>query len=185
VLVVVFYLSRLGTPDSDGYVNAGDQVQFVLQNPLSFLGAMYETLSEQGDWILREAIGVFGWDDTTLPLLVYFAFIAIAAAVLYHAIVRAVLILTPLQIAVVLGVVVLTVLSLVASLYVVWTPVGADRIEGVQGRYLIGLMPLAVFGIGQLSALVGRQRLLNAVIVLFLPVVLYNLYRAIDLRYYG
>ena len=31
------------------------------------------------------------------------------------------------------------------SLYVTWTPVGMDRIDGVQGRYFIPLLPMLLF----------------------------------------
>jgi hypothetical protein len=31
------------------------------------------------------------------------------------------------------------------ALYLTWTPVGADRVDGIQGRYFIPLLPVLLF----------------------------------------
>ena len=91
--------------------------------------------------IYRSFIGVLGWLDTMLPRWYYWA----AGGALLAAIVadapspRAV----PrdarwLALAAFAGCVVM----LYVSMYLVWTPVGAFKTEGIQGRYFLALAPL-------------------------------------------
>ena len=187
LLIYIVYLRSWGPAVAETHIEAdiGEQIRFLIENPTRFVAAVYETLRDRGDWIFKEAIGAFGWDDTPLGFVPYYVFVAIGGAVLYLAVERGSLRLAPPQIAAILGAIALTVVSVFLSLYAAWTPVGADEVQGVQGRYLIGLVPIAIFGLGQLAALIGKRRFVDLLLVFLVPVVIYNLYPAIDLRYYG
>ena len=42
------------------------------------------------------------------------------------------------------------------SQYLTWTPVGADRLEGIQGRYFIPLYPIAIIALGRMLPMPPR-----------------------------
>ena len=50
--------------------------------------------------------------------------------------------------------------GIVLASYLTWTPIGADRVEGIQGRYFLPLLPLAGvtfgFSVGRLAMLAPR-----------------------------
>jgi hypothetical protein len=52
--------------------------------------------------------------------------------------------------AVVFGLLIVTYWLLLISLYIDWTQVGADRIDGVMGRYSLPLLAFALFAIPRL-----------------------------------
>lgn len=121
-------------------VDLKQQALGIVRSPLEFV-----TLAAQEYWNrsgeLRETfVGRFGWLDTVLPATVQ-------AVVLLFLILagltdgRPDLTLTLRQRVILAGVFAGTLLVTSAVLYVVWTPVGATRIEGVQGRYLIPVAP--------------------------------------------
>ena len=55
-----------------------------------------------------------------------------------------------------------SILSMLVVFYLVWTPVGAERVEGVQGRYFLCIAPLLVLAVPRLKvpslSLEGRLR---------------------------
>jgi uncharacterized membrane protein len=69
--------------------------------------------------------------------------------------------------------------------YTAWTPVGADYIWGLQGRYFIVLLPLAMVAGAQVWTILGRERVFRILLVAGVLIVIRNIYRAIDLRYFG
>jgi uncharacterized membrane protein len=93
--------------------------------------------------------------------------------------------LEPLQLLALGGATFGTALALFVAAYFFWSHVGAETIWGVQGRYFLVLLPFAVVGVAQMSVTLGRERLVNILLVLAAIIVLRNIYRAIDLRYFG
>ncbi len=182
----VTYLPRVGYQiESDTGIDASGQVRYVMSHPTSFLSVSYETVIDKGESLVKQGIGAFGWGDTGLRYYSYYAFLIIGAVVIYRLMENDVRLLNWWQIAVLLGSVVLIILLLFFSLYTVASPVGGNVVEGLQGRYFVGLFPFAVFGLSQLAARMGRRLFLNVAIVCFALILLHNIYWAVHVRFYG
>jgi uncharacterized membrane protein len=182
----LIYVPRLdGGGDSPEGIDAREQARFIVSNPDDFLAAAYETISRQGEWIFKQGVGVFGWTDTPLAFYAFYGVTFVAAILVYRIFERERLLLGPVQIGAILGAVGLTGVSLFASLYAVWSPVGSDVIDGLQGRYFVGLLPLLVFGLAQLASRIGKQRFVQVAVVVAAIILFSNVVRSIDVRYYG
>jgi uncharacterized membrane protein len=181
----LIYIPRLGTGENPEGIDAREQVRFIVSNPGEFLAAAYETVSRQGEWIFKQGIGVFGWTDTPLAFYAFYGVTFVAAILVYRLFERERLLLGPVQIGAILAAVGLTGVALFVSLYAVWSPVGSDVIDGLQGRYFVGLLPLLVFGLAQLATRIGKQRFVQIAVVVAAIVLFSNVVRSIDVRYYG
>jgi uncharacterized membrane protein len=180
----LLYLPRVAETSEEDQAHPWDQLDFILTHPGDFLAACYQTLRE-GEWLFKQFTAVFGWLEYGPSYFVFFAIVAVIGIVVYRAIEMDERRLGWPQIAGVLGPVALTVASLFVSLYMVWNPVGNDAVDGLQGRYFVGLVPIAVFGVSQVASRVGKRRFLHAGLVLATVILVYNIVRTIDLRYYG
>jgi uncharacterized membrane protein len=60
-----------------------------------------------------------------------------------------------------------TVLAISLTMYAVWTPVGANAVEGIQGRYFHPIAPLALFVVTS-SRLARRGKITTWFPVLFI-----------------
>jgi len=135
---------RVGSLDIDDRVDPGVQVANAMEHPWSFARVVVS------DWVVHapryaaELIGRLGWLDTPLPLAFLAAF---AAALVFLAVADGRGgVAVPLPRRVVLGGLLLASAGLIsAAQYASWTPVGADRVLGIQGRYFLPLMPFAGF----------------------------------------
>jgi uncharacterized membrane protein len=185
VVVAMLYLPRAAdsAPLDRGVIDAASQMSFVLENPLRFLAVSLRTLDVHGEALLNDMVQVLGWNLYYLNATFYYAVIFAAGAVCYYAAERDVAVpgraLLPLLVALVL-----TVTALFISLYLVWSPVGADVITGLQGRYFVGLLPFAVFGACQAAVAIGRRRAVNLLMLALAVFVIFSVIRALELRYY-
>jgi hypothetical protein len=154
----------------------------VLTQPVSRLVTVpLASMVDQAPEKLRQMVGGLGLLDIGLPgpMLVAW-FVAIAAAVLAAVVdgrggARADWWGRVLAVLAVLG----SVLLIYVSLYLSWTRVGLDHVEGVQGRYLTPLLPFLVLcvpaGLGRPGAarvLAAPAVALAAVGLVFLPVLI-------------
>ena len=179
------YLPRAADSSPDpSAIDASSQVRFVLNNPWEFVEASYNTLRLWGEGLFREGIGVFGWIDYTLGYAPYYIAVFLGGVLVYSTVQRDEALLRPNQILFLLAAVLLTAASLFFSLYAVWTPVGKDTIDGLQGRYFLGLLPFAIVCLSQAAAAIGRERLFKALLTGVALLVLFNIVRAVTLRYY-
>jgi uncharacterized membrane protein len=185
VLFTVTYLERAEDSSPDGVgIDSNKQLQYVLDHPWHFVQAFYKTLQTQGDLLLREMIGVFGWVDYGFSFLPYYGAVFLGGLLVYYIASRDMLLLRRPQIAMLFVTIAATACSVFFSLYLVWSAVGDKEIRGLQGRYFVGLLPFALLGFSQLTDSVGRGALFKVGAAVLAVVVLYNIFRAVDLRYY-
>ena len=126
--------------------------------------------------LLPAAIGILGWLTVRLPDRLYLAWQAALAAALLAGLVEparerragqwpeTVLLLAATAIA---------LLLICLSEYLSWTLIGLDRIEGVQGRYLLPLIPVVALALPQVGARRGAA-LYRALSLVPLAVALYE-----------
>jgi uncharacterized membrane protein len=141
------------------------KISYLLDHPLHFPAAVLETLhaKDLGE-LWRQVIGVLGLFDTVLQPWVYPAVSALLLGSFF----------TPLpiapatrrQVAILAGA---TILAYVAAIYFVcyllFTPLEADTVWGVQGRYFIPILSLVAVVV---AALVNRgidERLTTAMAI--------------------
>lgn len=133
------FLDGSGTSDSG-------QVHWVLTHPLSLPALAYHSLKANLGHNIHEFIGVLGWLDTVFPSWFYrIAYAAIALSIcycLYPAFRDRMLRQAEFTVLVTVTSMLLAVGAVYFSLYVIWTPVGAPIIDGVQGRYFLPIAPL-------------------------------------------
>jgi uncharacterized membrane protein len=165
-------------------IDAREQVRLVLENPRGFLDASYNTLRLYGEGLLRETIGVFGWIDYTFTYIPYYAAILATGFVIYHVASKDTPLFRPWQLGALLLAIFSTAAFLFLSLYAVWSPVGFELVWGLQGRYFLGLFPFTILLVSQAAALVGKERLLQAGVLVVAAFFAYSIVREILFRYY-
>jgi hypothetical protein len=142
------------------------QLGFILTDPLAFLSALADsTRFHQRAW-LEGMIGYLGHFDVPIPpASTALALAALAASASLDRGALGWALRTGL-----LGVFALTSLALLVLAYAGWSPVGADKILGFQGRYLLPILPLALLAVPRLSRL--SEPLLTRAVVGSLALVL-------------
>ena len=162
------------------------QLAGLLQDPLAFLHALSATIADQWRHYRDSFIGKLGWLDVVLPpwlILTYVWLLPFVAVFLKQEQNPR---LSARQLAVLLGVFGLNLLQIFTMMYLSWSAVGADRIEGVQGRYFIPLAPLLLIVLSRFPILPALEikrktaRLVCLVIVISALVAL----KAVVQRYY-
>ena len=118
------------------------KLHYMWEHPGHFPMAVWRALSDWGDQLWRELIGILGWQDIVLPTWTYLVLTIL-------------LMLVPLQklqldgatrarVMVITG---LTVLGYFAVVYLIffltYTPLDIDHVRGVQGRYFVIALPVA------------------------------------------
>ncbi len=159
------------------HVNSLTQLQYIIQQPITFLKAMLRGLVDHHFYLI-ELVGVLGWLQFILPPVFYFLFGIGALICLYANGSNNNLNLQSKGLLLILCVGSFVGISLVE--YLAYTPVHAAAIEGIQGRYYI---PIVLF----ISLILGQAKKITPVFwlacVFFIFVDLGTLYQ-IALRYY-
>lgn len=151
---------------ADVQIDPLQQLEFVLANPLHFIGVVTtDFISKFFNFYWDGFIGRLGWGDVALPLvavmgyglLLWFALLwsdgEQTAQAVYPRAVAALAIVT-------------SALVIFLLVYLVFSPVGAGHIEGVQGRYFLPLamlLPFALCASNLLRRFLLRSGLLAAV----------------------
>jgi uncharacterized membrane protein len=175
-----------GRRDPSRNIVPAEQLAHVIGNPFEFIATLAGTLTQNADFYRDSLIGYLGWLDTPLPRwLIYAYLIVLVLAASLDREKRQVL--SGSQIAVIAGVLVANTVLIFLMLYLSWSDVGASVIEGIQGRYFIPLLPLALILISTISIPVKHKwRGSMIVIVLAIAALAYAIScHALWHRYYG
>lgn len=178
-------------PSVSGIVNPTAQLFYVLFNPIATIQMVLRTLHEYNYvfsgayFYLFSFIGWFGWLTAPMPDFVYFLFlIALSLAILGD--MQNQFTLTKRQKIIFLSVFLIYVVGIVMSMYIYWTPPGNEIAKGIQGRYLIPIVPLLLY----LAASLRRpewgrlDRLFTGSVSVIVPVVLAFSFQTIYLNYF-
>lgn len=156
LLVALFSLMSIrgvaGTPLTNISISVPGQLHWVLGHPLSYIYVLMNSVSVL-DWV-PQAIGLFGSSFIFIPgfifqiLLIGISLMAFMntkqdiddsrksntrTAVVY------------------LLICLLLVIGIASTLYLTWTPVGANLIQGVQGRYFLPIVVFVLMGMRMLT----------------------------------
>lgn len=123
--------------------NAQAQMAYVLAHPAFTVFLIIRTMGHNAVDFFQQMVGVFGWIQLRLPAAAYAtAGVGLLAAVVAEAgrMRQALRWSIAWNALLVLGALVLIGLAL----YLAWTPPGTPYVDGLQGRYFIPLLPLAL-----------------------------------------
>jgi uncharacterized membrane protein len=132
------YQQRGGLP-----IDPASQLACVLHDPMRFLRLAVADVAVHGRYYIDGLVGRFGLNEFSLPMTV----VVIEILTLLAAALTSKRTLTPLGRIVAIGIVIATVAGVVLSQYMIWSIVCGDAIEGVQGRYFLPILPLALLAI--------------------------------------
>ena len=133
-----------------------DQLATILASPLGYIHILVTSVIERAPVYALQIVGRFGWNAILLPLLAYpLAALMLAAGVATGTGARFGLGQRAWWLAVALGV----ALLIETAMYLTGTPLGADYIQGTQGRYFLPVLPLILIALSPARAIAGAQRL--------------------------
>ena len=116
-------------------VNGGQQLAFILGNPLRYLAVLLGTLYENEGFLGQ--LGLFGWKDLSIPLLSLTGPLVLLASALLSASPRNSL--GRRRVGGFAAFAVLYLAGAMTAMYITYTPVGMVRIVGLQTRYFLAL----------------------------------------------
>jgi uncharacterized membrane protein len=172
----------------------GGQLAYLIRTPWNIVSIAAATLRQNSTFYYQSFIGVLGWLDVYMSSRYY----KVSAVILLLAIVATMLRLRltdrtrAMDRLIVTASIVACVGMIFGSLYLTWTPVGQQIVDGVQGRYFLASFPLLGLALPQLIAkerhdirgLRVVERAAVFVIALFPVYTFVEIIRAIILRYY-
>ena len=116
------------------------QLSFILADPIGFSAILANNIWTRTFDYLHDWIAIYGYNYWPVPTGVYYLYMAGLLAALFT---RGNEPESDKKTRTVLGIVfIVTYLATILSLYITFTPVGSEVIDGVQGRYFITVMPL-------------------------------------------
>ncbi|MBS1709206.1 MAG: DUF2142 domain-containing protein [Armatimonadetes bacterium] len=172
---------------SDVVLDPSAQAAIVAHHPAIFVTAMARTLATQGKGLVIELVGSLGSMDTPMPGWFFpFALVVLAATAGWIAVFSA----PPdwRRLVGYFGLASVIAFLIGVGLYLVWTPIGANTVEGLQGRYflpILMLLPLAFAGKGTWEPDRRLQAAFHTIVVLAPVVSLFVLEQTLQLRYFG
>ena len=122
------------------------QIAFILANPAAFIRALIGTMVYQFPSVYRSAVGYLGWLNVPLPLFAY-AVPVISAALIFLARPGPARPSSGRETALWLLLTAGSATLVYVAMYVYWTRVGLDYVQGVQGRYMLPLVPVAMLAV--------------------------------------
>lgn len=135
----------------------GAQLGVVLADPAAFVRLLCQSMAERAPVYGLQIVGRFGWNAILLPLVAYvLAAQMLGAAVLSGSRLPVGRTQRLWWLAVVAG----GALLIETAMYLTATPLGADYIQGTQGRYFLPLLPLALLAIMPAKELPAARKLL-------------------------
>ena len=143
------YLSSLFAKTSATFmrpeVDPHAQIELIKHHPLHAAGIVAADLAQHAVAYGEQMIGTLGWLTIPLPSAVIIALVALLVLVALMAGPR----LTAMQRLLAAIIAIASIVTVELSEYISWTAVGANMIEGVQGRYFIPIAPLLLVAISR------------------------------------
>jgi hypothetical protein len=146
IVIVILWMRILSglTPPVPSDESISGQLHRVVAEPFLLPTVMWTTFARNGAWLLKTMIGYLGWADAVMPGWYY--------QTAEGALVMALIApgnrgpsLWPGSLGLLTIAALVTATSL--ALYLTWTALGADTINGLQGRYILPVLPLLAWGV--------------------------------------
>ena len=121
-------------------IDPASQLRCVTSDPFHFLGVITKDLRRHCWWYLEGTIAHLGLSEVTLPLvitwleLLMLVWVGISNGLAIDVRTRVLMI----------AIFIVTSIGVMLSQYLIWSAICGDAIEGVQGRYFLPVLPLAL-----------------------------------------
>ncbi len=128
---------RLDTPN----LTTEQRLDYLANQPWKLLVLLGNTLRVHGLSYLEQYLGGMGWGETKMPIwhIVSYALVLVGVAACSH---EKDILVSPKQKAISLSIVATNIVLIFTLLYITWTSLDSDVIQGFQGRYFIPISPL-------------------------------------------
>ncbi|PKN96685.1 MAG: hypothetical protein CVU43_19445 [Chloroflexi bacterium HGW-Chloroflexi-5] len=123
-------------------VEPAKQVLSLFNSPQLFINSLWTTLSSSLPTFYKQVVGVAGYGYWNMPKILYWAYPAVLLLALISERAKVNLTIKQRQLSGLIGI--FNFLMVFVVFYAVVTPLGATRIEGIQGRYFVPFIPLFV-----------------------------------------
>ena len=172
VLIIAFWnfmVNGLYMPLDPG-ISLTDQLFYILQHPMDFIQTMINTSSQYAGELPGIVIGNWAYADTPIPNWIYGTYLF--ALVLIAAFDKSSFKMSIKQKYILLGLFLLITCTIFVLEYLTWTYIGAPVIHGIQGRYLIPVLPLLFLSLYENETLTKNRILIDSAIILFILFIL-------------
>lgn len=133
-----------------------DQLAILLHDPVGYGRILVSSVVERAPVYALQIVGRFGWNAILLPLIAYpLGLLMLGAGVANGSGARFGIGQRLWWLAVAAGV----ALLIETAMYLTGTPLGADYIQGTQGRYFLPILPLVMIALSPDSAIRGAPRI--------------------------
>lgn len=185
VTFAILYKLYFGTgvaPSIGGSVNPAMQLSYIFTNPIDFLSLMFNQVYYSFNFYFETFLYKTGWLRVSMSGR-WYVFLVIGIFVAMKSESEKVF-LSLRQRLILFAVFFMCFILVFAGMYLTWNELGAEAINGVQGRYLLAISPLLIFSFykadfAQIYKSVAKNRLV--VFVLFFitvyALVFFNMYK--------
>ena len=157
-------------------------IKYHMQYPLNFVSLLFQNLFSQGKLWISGSIGRFGYSYTLLPdWIIFVQLLAYGSFVFFE---KPAKILSLKFRTVFLGFAVLNLFALIAAGLFALSPVGANSIFGMQGRYFTPLLPFLFLGIFYLPFFNDREKWLKWIVPVYCIFVLLYTSNLIESKFF-
>lgn len=166
-------------------VSMSGQFRYIINNPLSYISILINTIHVLGRFYINSFIGILGWLDTRLSGYIYDSYIPILLLVSIFDKRKDITINWKMRC--IFGAVFCSIFILImTSLYMTWTKVGSELVSGVQGRYFIPIAPLLFMLLYNNQKIFddSSKKKLQVFVICYSSIVLLNTMSCIIQRYY-
>jgi uncharacterized membrane protein len=129
--------------------NSGENLHILAAHPLKFFYIAWSTLTFWRTALIESSVGMLGLLDVIFPVRFYDAWL-IALSAAFLGTIASKRCRSPVAFmswwsgSIVILCIILACLTVMVSFYLSWTDVGSGIIEGLQGRYILILLPLTI-----------------------------------------
>lgn len=161
------------------------QMEILKDDPGYFTKVLADTWEAKRVFYIESSLGYFGWLDYRYDLYGYLLVFGLFLYLCSHSfgLVKK-NILDWLSIIMVLGMVIGSYVLIHFMFWLYWTEVGSSVVEGVQGRYLLPLMPFLIWLLLEIKLKLGQDKIKMIFLSLLLLLIGIDTYEIIYKRYY-
>jgi uncharacterized membrane protein len=164
-----FMVNGLYMPLDPG-ISIKDQVFYILQYPIDFIQTLLNTSSKYAGELPGIVIGNWAYANSPIPNWIYSIYFF--ALVLISAFDKSSFKMNIKQKYILLGLFSLITGTIFVLEYLTWTYIGAQVIHGIQGRYLIPILPLLFLSLYETGTRTKNRILIESMIILFIILIL-------------
>jgi uncharacterized membrane protein len=186
-LIIVFYLYLKFKPlffensnlIFNSIISPSIQLKIMFDNPHLIFNLPLKSLWEKQIFFIKSTIGNLEWLDFQLYWIIYFIYFAIFLVLIYSFSNKKDFIKLPSFILILFVLLIIfQTYALFIIMYLTWTPLGSEFVEGVQGRYFIPYLPIIIITLISLVKYLEKFKLLKIITFMLISItIIINIYK--------